>query len=127
MKTYRYFADNAWHEPASGNWFDSENPAAGEVWARLPDCNAEDVARAVAAARSAFYDGPWGRMLPAERGRVLRRIGDVIAANAERLGEIETATTASCRRTSRPRCGPGPGRSTAFTTTPACATSSRDA
>ena len=74
MKTYQYFAANAWHDPSSGSYFDSENPATGEVWAKLPDCNAEDVNRAVAAARSAYYDGPWGKLHPAERGRVLRRI-----------------------------------------------------
>lgn len=90
MQTFQYFVANAWCDPASGEYFDSENPANGEVWARVPDCNSDDVARAVAAAKSAFYDGPWGRMLPAERGRMLRRIGDVISKHAERLGEIET-------------------------------------
>ena len=90
MKTFQYFADNTWHEPASGRYFESENPADGEVWAQLPDCNADDVARAVAAARAAFYDGPWGRMMPAERGRLLRRVGDTISRHAKRLGEVET-------------------------------------
>ncbi len=90
MKSFQYFVGNRWYEPATGNYFDSENPADGEVWARVPDCGIEDVNRAVAAAKSAFYGGPWGRLLPAERGRVLRRIGDVIAANAERLGAVET-------------------------------------
>jgi aldehyde dehydrogenase (NAD+) len=90
MKTYQYYAGNAWHDPASGKWIESENPVTEEVWARVPDCNAEDVDRAVAAARSCFYDGPWGRMHAAERGRLLRRIGDVVAKNAERLGAVET-------------------------------------
>ncbi len=90
MRSFQYFVDNAWHDPASGEYIDSENPATGEVWARVPDCNAADVDRAVAAARAAFYDGPWGRMLPAERGRLMRRIGDTISRHAERLGEIET-------------------------------------
>ncbi len=90
MKTYRYFVDNEWREPASGNYFDSENPADGAAWARVPDCNAADVARAVAAAKAAYYDGPWGRMQPAARGRLLRRIGDTISRHAERLGAIET-------------------------------------
>ncbi len=90
MKTFQYFVNNEWHEPASGNYFDSENPADGEVWARVPDCNAEDVARAVAAAKAAYYDGPWGKMQPAARGRLLRRIGDTISRHADRLGAIET-------------------------------------
>ena len=90
MKTFQYFVDNGWREPASGNYFDSENPTTGEVWAQVPDCNTEDVARAVAAAGAAFYEGPWGRMQAAERGRMLRRIGDAISRHASRLGEIET-------------------------------------
>lgn len=90
IRTFQYFANNQWHDPADGVWFDSENPANGEVWARVPDCREADVDRAVAAAREAFYYGPWGRMLSAERGRVLRRIGDVISKHAERLGAIET-------------------------------------
>ena len=89
MKSYQYFAANAWHDPSTGSYFESENPATGEVWAKLPDCNAEDVNRAVAAARSAYCDGPWGKLHPAERGRVLRRIGDTISRHAERLGEVD--------------------------------------
>jgi acyl-CoA reductase-like NAD-dependent aldehyde dehydrogenase len=89
LKTCRYFVANAWHEPADGAYFDTEDPATGEVWARVPDCGAKDVDRAVAAARAAFYDGPWARMLPAERGRVLRRIGDVVSRHADRLGAVE--------------------------------------
>ena len=90
MKTFQYFVDNAWHVPASGQYFDSEDPTIGEVWARVPDCNREDVDVAVAAAKAAFYDGPWGKLLPAERGRMMRRIGDVISKHADRLGAIET-------------------------------------
>lgn len=88
-KVFQYFSGNAWHEPTGGEYFDSENPATGQVWARLPDCREADINRAVAAAKSAFYDGPWSHMLAAERGRILRRIGDVISAHADRLGAVE--------------------------------------
>lgn len=90
MRTFQYFASNQWHDPASGRHINSENPASGEVWARVPDCNATDVDRAVQAARAAFYDGPWSRMQPAERGRMLRRMGDAVSRHADRLGAIET-------------------------------------
>ena len=90
MKRYQYFSDNKWCDPLSGKYFGSENPATGEVWAEVPDCATQDVNLAVSAAKAAFYNGPWGKLLPAERGRVLRKIGDVISKNAERLGEIET-------------------------------------
>ncbi|MEM7209043.1 MAG: aldehyde dehydrogenase [Pseudomonadota bacterium] len=90
MHTFKYFTNNQWHDPQSGKYIPSENPALGEVWAQVPDCNSTDVDRAVAAAKSAFYESPWGKMLPAERGRFMRRIGDVISQHAERLGEVET-------------------------------------
>ncbi len=44
MRTFQYFVDNAWHDPASGSYIDSENPATGEAWARVPDCNVVRVA-----------------------------------------------------------------------------------
>ena len=62
MKTYSYFAAGVWHNPASGRWIDSENPATGEVWARIPGCNADDIGRAVDAAHCCHAEGPWGRM-----------------------------------------------------------------
>ena len=90
MKTFKYFVGNEWLTPISGKYLDSENPATGDVWARVPDCGPGDIDLAVNSAKKAFYDGPWGKILPAERGRVLRRIGDVISKNASRLGEVET-------------------------------------
>ena len=90
MKAYQYFANGGWHDPVSGRWIDSENPALGEVWARIPDCDADDVDRAVQAAKDCFHEGPWSRMNAADRGRLLRRLGDVIVKNAERLGMVET-------------------------------------
>ena len=90
IATFKYFAGNEWYAPTEGGYIDSENPATGQVWARVPDCRQADVNRAVAAAKSAFYDGPWGQMQPAERGRYLRRIGDVISKHADRLGAVET-------------------------------------
>ena len=90
IKKYKYFHSNEWHEPISNKWFNSENPANGKVWATLPDCSKKDIDMAVQAAKKAFYDGPWGKLMPAERGRVLRKIGDVISKNADRIGAIET-------------------------------------
>ena len=107
IRTFKYFVGNAWHDPAEGGYFDSENPATGEVWARVPDCRQADIDRAVAAAKAAFYEGPWGQMMPAERGRVMRRIGDVISANAERLGAIETRDNGKLPKMITPGLKPG--------------------
>ncbi|TQM36967.1 aldehyde dehydrogenase [Pseudonocardia cypriaca] len=72
----------------SGRTFESQNPYTGRPWARLADGGPEDVDEAVAAARSAF-EGEWGRMTGFQRAAILRRCGDAIAANAERLARLE--------------------------------------
>ncbi len=90
MKIYQYSAGGVWRDPASGAWIDSENPATGEVWARIPDCGPEDVDHAVAAARAAFENGDWPRLSAAETGRALTCVAAVIRANAGPLAEIET-------------------------------------
>ena len=90
IRQFKYFFANKWHDPTNKIWFDSENPANGEVWAKIPDCRKEDIENAVSAAKYAFYEGPWGKLMPTERGRYLKKIGDVISKNAERLGNIET-------------------------------------
>ncbi|QYX58643.1 aldehyde dehydrogenase [Roseovarius sp. SCSIO 43702] len=85
--------DGAWVDAGDGARFDTMNPATGAVWASVPEATAEDVDRAVRAAHRACYEGPWARMTPTERGRCLRRLGDLLADQSERLGEIETRDT----------------------------------
>jgi aldehyde dehydrogenase (NAD+) len=90
MKTYQYFCDGQWRDPSSGLWFESDNPTRGAPWARIPRCNAEDVEAAVQAAHRCFSTGAWSRTNAAGRGRLLRRMGDVVVRHAEQLGAIET-------------------------------------
>ena len=89
MKTYQHYIDGAYVDPAGGEWFDSHDPYRGEVWARIPRGSAEDIDRAVAAARRAMTTGPWATMTPSARAKCMRKLGDLVAANAERLAEIE--------------------------------------
>ncbi len=63
------------------------NPRTGEVILTLPEANAGQIDRAVAAARAAF--GSWSRTTPAERSGKLLAIADVIEANAEELAQLE--------------------------------------
>ncbi|MBI2717244.1 MAG: aldehyde dehydrogenase [Rhizobiales bacterium] len=78
------------HRPASGgSYFDSIDPYSGKVWTRVPSATAEDVDDAVRAAHHAFSSGPWAEMTPTQRGRLLYRLGDLVAAHAEKLGELE--------------------------------------
>ncbi len=96
--TNRWLADSAkrmliggqWVEARSGKRFDSLNPATGEVLASVPEADAADVDAAVAAARTAFESGPWRSMTPAERAKILWRVGELIDANIDELGELET-------------------------------------
>ncbi|QRI62460.1 aldehyde dehydrogenase [Shinella sp. PSBB067] len=65
------------------------NPATGEVLARVPACGPADIDRAVAAAQEAF-EGPWSKMLPAQRQGLLLKIADLIEAHGEELAQLET-------------------------------------
>jgi aldehyde dehydrogenase (NAD+) len=89
MKTYQHYINGAWVEPASGQYFDTDNPYTGEVWAQIAKGNTEDVARAVAAAKAAFETGPWAEMRPTARGKLLVKLAEIIEREAERLGELE--------------------------------------
>jgi acyl-CoA reductase-like NAD-dependent aldehyde dehydrogenase len=90
MKTFQYFANGRWHDPAGGLWLDSHNPTTGQAWARIPRCGAPDVDLAVGAAHRCFTEGPWSRTRASERGRILRRMGDVLVRHSVLLADIET-------------------------------------
>jgi acyl-CoA reductase-like NAD-dependent aldehyde dehydrogenase len=72
----------------SGKTFESQNPYTGEPWAQVPDGGPEDIDAAVAAARAAL-DGEWGAMTGFARAALLRRLGDLVTQNAERLARLE--------------------------------------
>ena len=90
ISTYKMYIGGQWVDAASGQSFDSMSPYTGQVWARIPDGQAEDVDRAVGAAAKAMEDPTWKRMGPMQRGHLLRRLGDLIRDNAEHLGQVET-------------------------------------
>jgi len=79
-----------WVDPASGTWFESMNPYTAAAWALVARGTKEDVDRAVAAAKAAFYEGEWRKLTATARGELLRRLADLIAAEADKLAEIET-------------------------------------
>jgi acyl-CoA reductase-like NAD-dependent aldehyde dehydrogenase len=74
---------------ADGRRFESVNPTTGEVWGHFAESGRADVDRAVKAARAAF-DGPWGRLSPTRRGRLMMAWGERIAENAEPIAAMET-------------------------------------
>src|SRR6202142_1855114 len=84
------FIDGQWSDAASGKTFETPNPATGETLARIAEGDVEDINRAVRAARRAFEEGPWGRMTPSERGRIIWRIGDLILEHTQELAQLES-------------------------------------
>jgi len=84
------FIDGTWTEAASGKTFETPDPATGRPLAHVAEGDAEDIDRAVRAARRAFDSGPWGRITPSERGRIIWRIGDLILSHADELAQLES-------------------------------------
>jgi aldehyde dehydrogenase (NAD+) len=89
MKTYNHYINGSWVEPASGEYFDTENPYSGEVWAQVARGTAEDAARAVKVAKATFESGEWADMRPTQRGKLLVQLAQIIEREAGRLGELE--------------------------------------
>ncbi len=84
-------------EAAGGEWFESEDPFTGKAWATLPRGRAADADAAVKSAHAAFTKGAWAEMNATDRGLLLHRIGDAIAANAERLADLEVRDNGKLR------------------------------
>src|SRR6202050_2022722 len=84
------FINGQWCDAASGQTFETPNPATGETLARVAEGDAEDINRAVRAARRAFEEGPWGRMTPSGRCRIIWGSGDLILEHADELPQLES-------------------------------------
>ena len=92
LKQYKMFINGEWVDSESKKTFKTLNPENNEPWAIVPEASSKDVDNAVQAAQKAF-EGEWPKLLPRERAKFLRAIGDQLRANAEMLGEIETIDT----------------------------------
>lgn len=90
VREYRMLVGGEWLDARSGKTFESTNPYTGRVWATAPEAGDEDVDAAVRAARQAFDEGPWGKMTGTERARLLRRLADLLAENAEDIAVVES-------------------------------------
>jgi aldehyde dehydrogenase (NAD+) len=86
---YRMYIGGRWIEPASREYFDSDDPYRGRPWALIPRGTAADVDSAVSAARQAFTSGAWPAMTASRRGALLRRLGDLVTERSKALAEIE--------------------------------------
>ena len=91
-RAYQMYLDGAWVDAAGGQTYEVLNPTTEERVAVVPRAAAEDVERAVAAARAAFDHGPWRRTTAAERAAYLHAMAARIRERAEELALLETRT-----------------------------------
>jgi acyl-CoA reductase-like NAD-dependent aldehyde dehydrogenase len=84
--------DGRWMAPASGRSRPVTSPADGSPIGEVAAGDAEDVKRAIAAARRAFDEGPWPRLAASQRGRYLLRLAALLEQHAPELARLESAT-----------------------------------
>jgi len=86
----RLWIGGEWRDPASGESFETRNPATGELLAEVASADEEDVDRAVASAREAFGSDEWRTMSPHRRAELLWKLGDLVERDADELATLET-------------------------------------
>ena len=82
--------NNEWVKSVSGHRFETINPATGEVICDVAEADAQDVDKAVQAARAAFTTGEWRKMSATRRGELLYKLADLIEQNIDELARLET-------------------------------------
>lgn len=93
VQTFYHFINGKWEPSVNGETFDVLNPATGELVARVAKGTAEDVDRAVKAARDAYDQGDWKNMKPGDRANVLNLIAYQITEHAEELIFLEAVSS----------------------------------
>ena len=101
VRSYQMLIDGNWVNASNGAMFESINPANGQVWSKVPEATESDVNEAVSAAHRAFTTGPWSKMTPTERGKCLRKLGDLLAEKSEPLGRTESVDTGKMLKETR--------------------------
>lgn len=91
MQRFQQYIGGAFSDASTQ--FESRDPANGQVWAMMPEARADDVNAAVDAAAAAFASGEWASTTASARGKLLLRLADLIAENAQTLAALETRDT----------------------------------
>jgi acyl-CoA reductase-like NAD-dependent aldehyde dehydrogenase len=92
LKNYDVYVNGEFVHAESASTVDVVDPATGDLLARVPDANAADVAKAVAAARAAFDAGAWKDTTAQDRGRVLFKLAEIVRQRVDELADLETRT-----------------------------------
>src|SRR5215467_2787700 len=86
----RLLIDGKLVEAASGKTFPVYNPATGAILMQVAEADSADVDRAVKAARKAFDEGPWSKISPSERGKLLWKLAELLEKHGDEFAEIES-------------------------------------
>jgi len=89
-KPRKMLINGNWVEAVSGKTFPTYDPSTGEVLATVAEGDRADIDLAVKAARKAFAFGPWRKMSPSERGRLIWKLGDLIDEHVEEFAYLES-------------------------------------
>ena len=93
MPTGQIFVNGAWRSPSSGETYAPINPANEEPITQVAKGDERDIDAAVAAARKAFDHGPWPKMSPHERGRIVWKLGELVQQNLDEMAKLESLCT----------------------------------
>lgn len=105
LARFQMCIDGQWVDALSARTFDSLDPSRAQAWAQLPDAAEEDVDRAVQAAQRAFEAPAWRGLTATARGKLLRKLGDLIAENKEHLAQLESRDNGKLIRETRGQVG----------------------
>jgi len=89
-KQRQMLINGKWVNAASGKTFPTYNPATGDVLTQVAEGDREDINRAVDAARAAFDHGPWRKLSPSERGRMIWKLADLVEKHGEEFAQLES-------------------------------------
>jgi phenylacetaldehyde dehydrogenase len=89
-KPRQMLINGKWVDAISGKTFPTYDPSTGEVLATVAEGDRADIDRAVKAARKAFDNGPWRKMTPSERGKLIWKLGDLIDSHLEEFAYLES-------------------------------------
>jgi len=103
LPRFSCFIDGAFVETAET--FESIDPSTGRPWAIMPAASETETDQAVRAAHRALFDPAWAHLTATQRGKLLYKLGDLVAEHADRLAEIETRDTGKIIRETRAQIG----------------------
>ncbi|MGX7596578.1 aldehyde dehydrogenase family protein [Planococcus plakortidis] len=93
MDNKKMYVAGEWQDSVNLEWFETKDPSTGTVLAQVPRGKAEDIDRAVAAARTCFESEAWQQFHPAERGRIMQKIAAALREDLESIALLETHDT----------------------------------